>query len=82
MKKERKCNLFDTPLKQFIWIFTSIHIIGIAINAILYFLKIPSGIEKLLNGNPFFIILAIISYVVFNAMLYVIIKIRFIISEK
>lgn len=80
--KENKSNLFNSPLKQFIWIFLIIHLVGIGLNIILYFLKIPSGIEKFINANPLHIVVAIICYIVFNVMLYLVIKIRFIISQN
>ncbi|HDX6250499.1 TPA: hypothetical protein RPV88_001742 [Campylobacter fetus subsp. venerealis] len=62
--------------------FLIIHLVGIGLNIILYFLKIPSGIEKIINTNPLQITTAIICYLVFNAMLYVVIKIRFMITGK
>ncbi|QKF86602.1 putative membrane protein [Campylobacter blaseri] len=82
MKEKKKIRLFDSPIKQFIWVFIAIHLIGIGLNIILYLLKIPSGIETIINASPIFITLAIICYIVFNVMLYTILKIRFLISQK
>ncbi|HDX6309311.1 TPA: hypothetical protein RQJ16_001805 [Campylobacter fetus subsp. venerealis] len=82
MKQKKKLKLFNNPLKQFILAFLIIHLVGIGLNIILYFLKIPSGIETIINANPIFIAVAIICYIVFNAMLYTIIKIRFMITGK
>ncbi|MBK3498158.1 hypothetical protein JJB27_03585 [Campylobacter fetus subsp. venerealis] len=80
MENNKKQKL--SPVKQFIQIFMAIHIVGIGLNAIFYILKIPSGIEKIINSSPLHIGLTIICYIVFNVMLYTIIKIRFLISEK
>ncbi|CUU72879.1 Uncharacterised protein [Campylobacter hyointestinalis subsp. hyointestinalis] len=82
MKQNKKVRLFDSPLKQFIWAFLAIHLIGIGLNTILYFLKMPSGIETIINASSIFIALAVICYIVFNVMLYTILKIRFLISQK
>lgn len=80
--KENKIKLFNSPLKQFVWVFLIIHLVGIGLNIILYFLKIPSGIEKIINASPLHIGVAIICYIVFNVMLYTTIKIRYIISQN
>lgn len=82
MKQNKKIKLFDSPVKQFIWVFLAIHITGIGLNIIFHFLKIPSGIEIIINASPMFIALAVICYIVFNVMLYTILKIRFLISQK
>lgn len=80
--KESKTDIFNSPLKQFLLVFLIIHIVGAGLNIILYFLKSQSGIEKIINASPLHIGLAILCYIVFNAMLYFIIKIRYIISQN
>ena len=80
--KESKTDLFNSPLKQFLLVFLIIHIVGAGLNIILYFLKSQSGIEKIINASPLHIGLVILCYIVFNAMLYFIIKIRYIISQN
>ena len=82
MKKKNKLQLFNTPAKRFMWVFAFINLFGIGINTILYLLKKPNKIETLLNADAFFIALAIMCYIIFNVMLYFIIKINFIISDR
>ncbi|AHE95070.1 putative membrane protein [Campylobacter fetus subsp. venerealis cfvi03/293] len=82
MKQNKKLKLFNSPLKQFIWAFLAIHLIGIGLNTIIYFLKKPSEIDAIINASPIFITLSVICYIVFNIMLYTILKIRFLISQK
>ncbi|CUU76976.1 Uncharacterised protein [Campylobacter hyointestinalis] len=78
MKQNKKLKLFNSPLKQFIWAFLAIHLIGIGLNI----LKKPSEIDAIINASPIFITLSVICYIVFNIMLYTILKIRFLISQK
>lgn len=82
MKNKNRPQLFNSPIKRFIWAFLSINLLGFGANAILYFLKMPNRIETMLNADAFFITLAIMCYIIFNIMLYFIIKIHFIISER
>ncbi|PPB55971.1 hypothetical protein CDQ70_09240 [Campylobacter hyointestinalis subsp. hyointestinalis] len=60
------------------WAFLAIHLIGIGLNI----LKKPSEIDAIINASPIFITLSVICYIVFNIMLYTILKIRFLISQK
>ncbi|KAA3686173.1 hypothetical protein E3G72_01180 [Campylobacter fetus subsp. fetus] len=64
------------------WTFLSINLLGFGVNAILYFLKMPNRIETMLDTDIFFITLAIMCYIIFNIMLYFIIKIHFIIEQR
>ncbi|WP_181565915.1 hypothetical protein [Campylobacter hyointestinalis] len=82
MKKQNKPQLFNSHTKRFIWAFLSINLLGIGTNAILYFLKMPNRIETMLDADIFFITLAIMCYIIFNIMLYFIIKIHFIIEQR
>ncbi|HDX6248472.1 TPA: hypothetical protein RPV63_001723 [Campylobacter fetus subsp. venerealis] len=82
MKKQNKPQLFNSHIKRFIWAFLSINLLGIGTNAILYFLKMPNRIETMLDADIFFITLAIMCYIIFNIMLYFIIKIHFIIEQR
>ncbi|WP_181563006.1 hypothetical protein [Campylobacter hyointestinalis] len=82
MKKQNKPKLFNSHIKLFIWTFLSINLLGFGVNAILYFLKMPNKIETMLNADAFFITLAIMCYIIFNIMLYFIIKIHFIIAQR
>ncbi|WP_297996639.1 hypothetical protein, partial [uncultured Campylobacter sp.] len=59
------------------WVFLTINLLGFGTNAILYFLKLPNRVETILNADAFFIALAAICYIAFNAMLYLIIKMHF-----
>ena len=83
MKKKNKetIKLFNTPIKRFLWAFFAINLIGIGINAILYYFQKPNSIETLLNATPFFITIAIIAYIVFNLLLYFLFKIHFLITS-
>ena len=72
MKKSKKTELFNSPAKRFMWVFLAINLLGFGTNAVLYFL----------NADAFFITLAAICYIAFNAMLYFIIKMHFLLSTR
>lgn len=82
MKKSKKAELFNSPIKRFMWVFLTINLLGFGTNAILYFLKLPNRVETILNADAFFIALAAICYIAFNAMLYLIIKMHFLLSTR
>ncbi|WP_298025221.1 hypothetical protein [uncultured Campylobacter sp.] len=82
MKKSKKTELFNSPAKRFIWVFLAINLLGFGTNAVLYFLKLPNRVETILNSDAFFIALAAICYIAFNAMLYLIIKMHFLLSTR
>ena len=82
MKKSKKTELFNSPAKRFILVFLAINLLGFGTNVVLYFLKLPNRVETILNADAFFITLAAICYIAFNAMLYLIIKIHFLLSTK
>ena len=82
MKKSKKTELFNSPVKRFMWVFLAINLLGFGTNAVLYFLKLPNKVETILNADAFFITLAAICYIAFNAMLYLIIKMHFLLSTR
>ena len=82
MKKSKKVELFNSPIKRFMWVFLAINLLGFGTNAVLYLLKLPNKVETILNADAFFIALAAICYIAFNAMLYLIIKMHFLLSAR
>ena len=82
MKKSKKTELFNRPAKRFIWVFLAINLLGFGMNVVLYFLKLPNRVETILNADAFFITLAAICYIAFNVMLYLIIKMHFLLSTR
>ena len=82
MKKSKKPELFNSPAKRFMWVFLAINLLGFGTNAVLYFFKLPNKVETILNADAFFITLAAICYIAFNAMLYFIIKMHFLLSTR
>ena len=82
MKKSKKTELFNSPAKRFILVFLAINLLGFGTNVVLYFLKLPNRVETILNVDAFFITLAAICYIAFNAMLYLIIKMHFLLSTR
>ncbi|QLI06119.1 putative membrane protein [Candidatus Campylobacter infans] len=82
MKKGKKLELFNNPAKRFAWAFLALNMLGVVMNAVLYYFKIPSGIHTLIDANAFFITINIICYLAFNVMLYFIIKMHFMLSQR
>ncbi len=80
--KKREIKLFNSPLKIFMWVFFVVNLLGFGVNFILYFFNKPNRVETLLNADFFFIAMAIICYIAFNLILYLIIKIHFLLSKK
>jgi len=54
MKKSKKTELFNSPAKQFMWVFLAINLLGFGTNAVLYFLKPKRKGEPNERGGVFF----------------------------
>lgn len=70
-------SMFKTPLKAFFTLLIAIHIIGIALAIVSYYLNLPNIIEELLKGNLFKYFISFIVYIMFIAFLYMIVQMHF-----
>lgn len=71
-------------LKTFLWLFFGINFVGIVLNIILYYFKLPNQMEYLLKNinNVAIISLAVFCYVILSLLLYLVVSLNYFIREE